>query len=256
MSRPFLTARWRHLVMLNYTVDPGLLVPMLPAGTRLDQSEGAHWLSVVAFLFEDTRLGGVAVPFHVDFEELNLRFYVRREVPDEARGVDHRRGVVFVKELVPSPAIAVVARLAYNENYVARPMRHTLQIAAGPEGPLAAGDRVSYGFRSELLGGEWGEVAATVSGPAASLEPGSHPEFIAEHYWGYAAQRDGGTVEYQVEHPPWEVHPVSETVVRGDLEGLYGAELAAVLRRHPETAFLAVGSEVSVQPGGRIDTGA
>lgn len=252
MSRPFLTARWRHLVMLNYTVPPALLEPLLPAGTRLDTSEGEHWLSLVAFLFQDTRLAGLPVPFHTDFEELNLRFYVRRDTPDEARGLDHRRGVVFVKELVPRAAIALVARIAYNENYVARPMRHTLEIAAGPDGPLAAGDRVSYGFRSEILGGEWGEVAATVAGPAAPLVPGSHPEFIAEHYWGYAAQRDGGTVEYQVEHPPWEVHEAGETAVSGDLEGLYGVELGEVLRRPPETAFVAVGSEVSVQPGGRL----
>ena len=230
MSTPFLTARWRHLVMLNYAVAPELLADRVPAGTVLDSSEGQHWLSVVGFLFLDTRLLGVPVPFHTDFEELNLRFYVRREVPDEARGVPVRRGVVFVRELVPKAAIALVARLAYNEAYSSVPMSHEISRGSGHLGvdapdrlaPLLPGDRVSYGFRQRGSEPEWGEVSATIAGPAAPLQPGSHAEFIAEHYWGYARQRDGGTVEYEVEHPPWQSHPVSASSLTGDLRRLYG----------------------------------
>ena len=139
----FLRARWRHLVLLNYAVDPALLAPLVPRGTVLDLHEGRCWMSVVGFLFLDTRVRGLAIPGHQDFEELNLRFYVRREVADEARGEPVRRGVVFVKELVPRFAIATVARLLYNENYVALPMDHTI-LRAGeplPEGaPLQPGD--------------------------------------------------------------------------------------------------------------------
>lgn len=248
----FLRARWRHLVLLNYAVDPALLAPLVPRGTVLDLHEGRCWMSVVGFLFLDTRVRGVAIPGHQDFEELNLRFYVRREVADEARGEPVRRGVVFVKELVPRFAIATVARLLYNENYVALPMDHTI-LRAGeplPEGaPLQPGDRVGYGFRQRDGVPDWGQVAARVAEEAAPLAPGSYAHFIAEHYWGYARQRDGSTVEYEVRHPPWWVHPAEDARLEGDLERLYGPELGAALRRPPDSAFVAEGSEVEVLEG-------
>jgi uncharacterized protein len=255
VSTPFLTARWRHLLMLNYAVDPSLLEELCPRGTVVDENEGHCFMSVVGFLFLDARVKGLALPGHQDFEELNLRFYVRREQPDEARGLDHRRGVVFVKELVPRVAIATVARLLYNENYVALPMDHSLLRAGQPapeDAPLDVGDRLAYGFRQRGSQPEWGQVSARVAGSAAPLVAGSHPHFIAEHYWGYATQRDGGTVEYAVEHPPWWVHPADEARIEGDVERLYGPRLAAALAGPPHSAFIAEGSEVQVMEGRRL----
>ena len=247
----FLSAEWRALLMLNYSVDRSLLEPLVPSGVVLDTHEDTVWVSVVAFMFLDTRVKGIAIPGHRDFEELNLRFYVRRDEPDPKRGLDHRRGVAFVKEVVPRMAIAGVARLMYNENYVSMPMRHELSRRDGTpldaRTPLQDGDQVSYGFRSDT--GEWGAVCGQVAGPAEPLEAGSHGHFIAEHYWGYARQRNGGTVEYEVTHPPWQVHPVREARIDGDLVELYGTELGAALARPPDTAFLAVGSEVQVGDG-------
>ena len=123
--RVFLTGEWRYLAMLNYRVDAALLEPFVPHGTTLDDWQGTTYVSLVGFLFRDTRVLGVPIPLHRDFEEVNLRFYVRREADGEVR-----RGVTFIKEIVPRPAIATVARLAYNEPYVALPMRHS--IAARP----------------------------------------------------------------------------------------------------------------------------
>ena len=77
--RPFLTARWRYLAMLNYEVPPEALAPLVPAGTELDSWQGKTFVSVVGFLFLDTRVLGIAIPGHRDFEEVNLRFYVRRK---------------------------------------------------------------------------------------------------------------------------------------------------------------------------------
>ena len=248
----FLSAEWRALLMLNYAVDPALLEPLVPRGVLLDRHEDTVWVSIVAFMFLETRVKGIAIPGHQNFEELNLRFYVRRNEPDPGRGLDHRRGVAFVKEVVPRQAIAAVARLMYNENYVAMPMRH--ELLRGADGrtidartPLEDGDRVSYGFQSDT--GEWGEVAAEVAGPAAPLVEGSHAHFIAEHYWGYARQRNGGTVEYEVTHPAWQVHPVRDARIEGDLVQLYGPRLGPALAGPPRTAFLAVGSEVAVGDG-------
>jgi uncharacterized protein YqjF (DUF2071 family) len=234
-SRVFLTGEWRYLAMLNYRVDPVLLDPLVPRGTSLDRWQDATYVSLVGFLFRDTRVLGVPVPLHRDFEEVNLRFYVRREVAGESR-----RAVTFIKEIVPRPAIAAVARLTYNEPYVAMPMRHS--IAAQPE-PDDAPRVVRYEWRQRS---GWSDVTVNASGGAAPLVAGSEAEFITEHYWGYTRQRDGGTVEYRVTHPRWRTWMVDAASVRGDLSQLYGTELGRVLAGTPDSAFLAEGSRIEV----------
>lgn len=238
---PFLTAEWRHLLMLNYPVEREVLEPFVPAGTTLDTYKGRAYVSVVGFLFLKTRLLGVPVPFHQDFEEVNLRFYVRRFAGD-----DWRRGVVFIKEIVPRPAIALVARVVYNENYVSLPMRHRLEPSA-PGQPAS----VEYGWE---FNGRWNSIKAGFSDEPAESSPASLEEFITEHYWGYAAQRDGGCVEYQVEHPRWRVWPATNATFDGDVAGHYGAQFVSALSGPPTSAFVAEGSAVTVFKGQRIDT--
>ena len=82
--------------MINYEIPATLVEPLVPAGVELDRWRDAVYVSVVGFLFRNTRVLGASLPGHVTFEEVNLRFYVRRE----AAGV-LKRGVVFVRELVP-----------------------------------------------------------------------------------------------------------------------------------------------------------
>ncbi|HYR11042.1 MAG TPA: DUF2071 domain-containing protein [Longimicrobium sp.] len=240
-AAPFLTAEWRWLAMLNYEVDPALLRPLVPAGTELDAWGGVTYASVVGFMFLDTRVLGIPIPFHRDFEELNLRFYVRRKGPE-----GWRRGVVFIKEIVPRFAIAAVARVVYNENYVALPMRHRLGI------DVQTGGMVEYGWR---LRGRWCGVRATVRGPAGRLAEGSEEEFITEHYWGYARQRDGGTVEYQVEHPRWNVWRAESSSLDCDVAALYGPAFAEPLSAPPRSALVADGSAIVVRKGRRMDPG-
>lgn len=242
MASRFLTAEWRDLVMLNYEVDPGVLLPLVPAGTDLDLWQGRALASVVGFRFLRTRVLGLAIPGHCNFEEVNLRFYVRRAGPEGLR-----RGVVFVKELVPRFAIAWVARTLYNENYVALPMRHEIQ-----ERPDIAARQVAYEWRH---GGRWCRAGVTAGGTAGGATippPDSEATFITEHYWGYARQRDGGTVEYQVEHPQWRVSAATESVLECDVAALYGAPFAEALSRPPTSAFLADGSAVTVRRGVRL----
>jgi len=227
--------------MLNYHVDPALLAPFVPRGTTLDHWHGTTYVSLVGFVFRDTRVLGVPIPLHRDFEEVNLRLYVRRETNNEVR-----RGVTFIKEIVPRPAIAVVARITYNEPYVALPMRHG--IAAQPtldEAPSTV--RYEWHQRSG-----WSALAVEASGTAAPLEAGSEAEFITEHYWGYTRQRHGGTVEYHVTHPRWRTWNVNTASVQGELSELYGAELGAVLRQPPDSAFLAEGSKIAVHAPTRL----
>ena len=240
MTRVFLTAEWRYLAMLNYRVPPELLLPYVPTGTQLDLWRGAAYVSVVGFLFRDTRLLGVPVPFHRTFEEINLRFYVRREV-----GHEHRRGVTFIRELVPRMAIAAVAKLAYNEPYLALPMRHRIDLDSHDERPA----QVSYEWQGAA---GWAGLRVSASGPATPLVPGSEEEFITQHYWGYTAQRAGGTVEYEVRHASWSLWPVVDCELHGMRQDVYPPEIAAHLTGPPHSALLADGSGVSVHAPRRL----
>lgn len=237
-ERVFLTAEWRHLAMLNYEVDRELLLKFVPWGTELDGWNGKVFVSLVGFQFLRTRVLGLPIPFHANFDEVNLRFYVRRQEAQEVR-----RGVVFIREIVPRRAIALLARMIYNENYVARPMTH--EIVVNGQGATA----VSYRWRTST---GWSTMTLMAEGDSQALRPGSEQEFITEHYWGYAAQRNGGTVEYRVTHPSWRVWAARRAEFAGEIEELYGPEFAAVLRGTPASAFLADGSAVAVMRGRRL----
>lgn len=232
--RAFLTAEWRYLLMLNYDVDPAVLHALVPRHTELDLFEGRAIASVVGFRFLRTRLLGIPIPLHRSFDEVNLRFYVRHRTPDG----EVRRGVVFVRELVPRLAIALTARLAYNEPYRAVRMRST-----APAKPVEAPGLVSYSWRA---GRRWQQLAATTNGSATLPSPVSEDAFITEHYWGYTRQRDGGTVEYEVSHPRWRVWRASDPLLDADVPRLYGSSFARALAAPPASSFIAEGSAVTV----------
>lgn len=237
----FLTAEWRYLAMLNYEVDPSVLWPIVPSGTELDFWNGRTFVSVVGFLFLKTKVLGLPIPFHRNFEEVNLRYYIRHQGPE-----GWRRGVGFIKEIVPRLAIATVARVVYNENYVAYPMRHHIELDTGS---LKKDSAVEYGWRSR---NGWNHIQAKIRGEAQPMQPGSEEEFIAEHYWGYAAQKDGGCVEYRVEHPPWRVWQVADHAFQCDVEDIYGKTFAGYLNSPPSSVFLAEGSDIIVRKGVRL----
>jgi uncharacterized protein YqjF (DUF2071 family) len=237
-KRVFLSAEWRDLVMLNYEVEPGLLNPYVPPGTTLDSYQGRTYVSLVGFRFCHTKLlGRIPVPFHVNFDEVNLRFYVHRK-----EGLDDRRGVVFIAEVVPRCAIATTARLLYGENYKYLPMRHRIEAEKSSA-------RAEYQWQ---IGDHWCTLSAQTVGVSAQPQEGSLEQFITEHYWGYSALRTGGCVEYHVSHVPWQVRATTQAGFEGEAGTLYGYELATVLRRPPDCAFVADGSPVVVFRGNRI----
>jgi uncharacterized protein YqjF (DUF2071 family) len=229
----FLTAEWRWLAMLNYEVSRAALLPFVPEGTELDTFAGITYASIVGFLFLDTRVLGLAIPFHRDFEEVNLRFYVRRRAPE-----GWRRGVVFIKEIVPKRGIAAIARTVYGENYVRLPMRHKRD-----------GAGIGYEW---LIDGRWNGLRVHTCGEPALPAAGSAEEFITEHYWGYTAQRRGAAKEYLVDHVPWRVWQVAEATLACDAEYLYGVGFAEALSGPPRSAFLAEGSRITVYRADRI----
>ena len=228
----FLSAEWLSLVLLNYVVPPELLGPFVPRGTELDRWRGEAYVSVVGFLFANTRVLGVPIPLHRTFEEVNLRFYVKRRV-----GAEDRSAVTFIRELVPRAAIAMTARLTYNEPYRCVPMTH--RIEAGDAGP----SRAEYGWTD--AGRACTVVAEDIARPVAPAA-GSEQAFMTQRHWGYTPQRDGSTVEYRVAHPVWNVGRVEHGRLVGDAAGAFGPEFAPILAKPPASAFFADGSAITV----------
>lgn len=232
MNKVFLSARWSHLAMLNYEVDAGILLPWLPAYTELDQFNGKTMVSVVGFNFLDTRMLNIRWPFHIGFPEVNLRFYVKY-----FDGRQWKRGVTFVSEIVPRPAIAYTANLLYREPYRARPMRQ--QVTA--TGSLL-NVRYEWKFRNK-----WHHIAVAAGNTLQDIQPGSEEEFIFEHYWGYNRYSAGTTMEYEVEHVRWQTYPVHHWSFDADIAGLYGKEFVPFLQQPPSSVLLAHGSPVIVR---------
>jgi uncharacterized protein len=236
-NRVFLSAEWRDLAMLNYEVDPFLLKAFVPAGTELDFFAGKTFVSLVGFRFLRTKLLRLpSFPFHANFDEVNLRFYVRR-----CEGGEIRRGVVFIREIVPRRAVAYLARFVYGENYSCHPMRHEI---------VNDGSRMTVDYQWRLQN-EWCRLYAHASGTPDHPAEGSLDRFITEHYWGYSSGRRG-SLEYHVSHPVWRVWPAAQAAFEGEAELLYGSELRKILERAPESAFIADGSPVLVFRGEKI----
>lgn len=225
--------------MLNFEIKPGVLTPFVPDGTEIDFWNGKTFVSIVGFRFLRTKVLGVPIPFHRDFDEINLRFYVRRQAAD-----GWRRGVVFIKEIVPRWMVACVARTVYGENYVTRRMRSDIQLPV-----FATSGQVRYEWKHQ---GRWNRLAAMILDEPRQAGPEDEATFITEHYWGYARQRDGGTMEYQVEHPPWRVWRADSIDVDADWRAEYGDAFALFLNRPPTSVFVAEGSAIVVRRGSRL----
>lgn len=233
--KKFLTAEWKDLVMANYEVDPSLLEDLVPAGTELDLNEGRCFASLVAFKFRNTRVLGMPIPFHTNFLEVNLRFYVTRHAAGELR-----RGVVFVKEIVPRGAITFVARTLYGEPY------ETWKMSCSSEE-----NALSYRWSKNAVENHLRVERGRNTGVPGE---GSHGEFIIEHYWGYTRRGTSRTDEYRVEHPKWEIHEVPSFEIDVDFGETYGDRFSKLSEKDPYSVLLAAGSPISVYKGKRIDT--
>lgn len=233
MAENFLTAEWNNLIMANYIIDPAILHPYLPAKTELDFYEGKCFVSLIGFMFQKTKLLGITVPFHKNFEEVNLRFYVRYN----DNGI-WKRGAVFIKEIVPKPAISFVANTVYHEKYSTCRMKHFYK-----------NDRqqIDLGYHWKYQG-KWNKLDATASNTPLSMQAGSEEEFIAEHYWGYSRFNAQTTFEYAVVHPAWEVYKVKTYCIDCDFTALYGNDFSFLQSAKPSSVFIASGSPVAIMP--------
>jgi uncharacterized protein len=239
VTRPFLAGEWRWLALLNYEMDASVLRPLVPRGTELDSWSGRPYASLVGFLFRSTRVIGIPIPFHRSFEEVNLRFYVRRK-----KDGGWRRGVVFVRELIPRQAVAWMARSLYNEKYWRVPMSHWID---APRGNVQAAGYSWTLRRNPYL------LEVQTAGDRAPIVEGTEQDFFAGHHWGYTTARDGGTFEYRVDHPRWSFWSARAVRFEGDAQRLYGDAFADALSSPPASAFLADGSPIAVHWRARLE---
>jgi len=228
----FLKAEWRKLAIANYIIDKEILAKYIPAGTELDLWKGNCYVSLIGFMFINTRLLGVKIPFHTNFEEANLRFYVKRFENGE-----WKRGVVFIKEIVPKPALTFVANTVYNENYETLPMKHLWQA----ENDFRI---IQYQWKKN---NKWNSFRIKASKDSHPITLNSETEFITEHYWGYAKVNEEKTNEYEVTHPKWEVYPVIDYEIDVHFGEVYGREFEFLNTIAPASVMLAEGSEITVE---------
>jgi uncharacterized protein YqjF (DUF2071 family) len=231
--RAFLTAEWRNLFLLTYAVPPALLEKHLPPGLSLDMRDGSAFVSLVAFEFLHTRVFGIPWPGYRNFAELNLRFYVRQ---------GEQRGVVFIREFVPQRLVAWMARLLYNEPYLAAPLRATREDS---DDEITMDYHLRFGGREQFL-------SVTGGKPAIRPSEDSTEHFFKEHHWGYGKTRSGQAIRYQVAHPVWDVYPVLAFQFTFDFVAVYGPEWGFLQQAVPISTVLAVGSAVSVFPKGEL----
>ncbi len=237
MAKAFLSAEWRNLIMANYTIDPSLLKSYLPCGTELDTFNNEHYISLVGFLFTNVKLRGISFPFHTSFEEVNLRFYVRYKENNA-----WKRGVVFMKEIVPRRMISFIANTLYGEHYATHTMKHTWKQTANEL-------EVSYQWKS---GADWNYINCIAEKEPAFVNADSAEAFITEHYWGYTFINEQCTGLYQVVHPKWRIHTVKSYDIFCNTKHLYGEQFEATLKQKPMSVFLAEGSPVQVMNGSKI----
>ncbi|MBQ0733400.1 YqjF family protein [Aquimarina celericrescens] len=228
----FLTAEWRNLAFANYEIDPKVLEKYVPYGTELDLWQSKCYVSLIGFMFKNVKLLGFSIPFHKNFEEVNLRFYVKRYENKVLK-----RGVVFVKEIVPKPALSWVANTVYKEKYETLPMQH-----------LWKNQESSKLFRYEWKKkGKWQSLEVETGYDSKPIEKDSITEFITEHYWGYAKINSQKTNEYQVTHPRWNVLEILDYNINVDFGLIYGTDFSFLDTKKPDSVMLAEGSEITIE---------
>lgn len=236
MKKAFLTAEWRKLAMANYTVDKTVLEKYLPYKTEIDTWNGTCYVSLVGFMFLNTRLKGIKIPYHSNFEEINLRFYVRHK-----SGNEWKRGVVFIKEIVPRAMLTLVANTVYGENYETLSTGHSWKVDADKL-------QVEYLWKKE----KWNKFSVTAEKSPAEIAVDSEEEFITEHFWGYTKLGEVKTSEYEVAHPRWQIYPVTDYSIDVDFKKVYSNDFAFLNDLKPKSVFLAEGSEIVVKDGSLI----
>jgi len=229
--KTLLTADWTNLLTATFETDKSFLEKYLPPGTELDDWNGKYFISLVAFMFEKPALLGIPSPFYRSFEEINLRFYVRRKEKNE-----WRKGVVFIKEIAPYYIVGRAAKWLYKENFVSLVMNHE----------FTNDNRIRNTNYSCRVNNKWNRLS--MESASVNIEPEAETveNFIRDHYWGYTKTTRNKTMEFRIEHRPWNIFPATKFEMNLDTGAIYGDELKEYLSAEPFSAFLMDGSHTKI----------
>lgn len=228
----FLKAQWENLALINYEIDHEILKNYIPKGTEIELWNGKCYVSLVGFMFKNVKLLGLKIPFHINFEEVNLRFYVKSFENNE-----WKRGVVFIKEIVPKQALTFVANTIYKEHYQTLSMKHSIQEST---------DSTEFTYEWKTAN-KWNSILIETEKNETEIEINSEAEFITEHYFGYTKINENKTFEYEVKHPKWQQLKVINTKIDVDFKATYRKEFEFLENQKPVSVLLAIGSEISVE---------
>ena len=228
----FLKADWENIIMANYEIDPQILLPYLPKGVEIDLFEDKCYISLVGFMFKNTQLFNVPIPWFGTFEEINLRFYVVRK-----EGNQIKRGVVFINETIPFPIVAWVANKLYKEHYTVVPTKHEQEVNSDFQ-------KIKFEW---LVNSKWNNMEVSYSFGTDKMKNNSLEQFIYDHYYGYTKVNDTKTEEYKLQHPSWKTHTLSNYKIECDFKAMYGTDFAILNETKPAAVFIAKGSKVGIE---------
>ena len=227
----FLKAKWENIIMANYEIEPKILIPFLPKGVDLDLYDGKAYISLVGFMFKNTKLFNIPIPLLGTFEEINLRFYVTRK-----DGNQTKRGVVFINETIPYKLVAWMANKLYKEHYTVVPTKNDIRSNEKSQ-------KIEFKW---LLNKKWNSIFVEAEIESEKMKKNSLEKFIYEHYYGYTKIDEQKTEEYQLQHPSWKVHEVVNYKIDCDFEAMYGESFSVLNQTKPTAVFIAEGSKVAV----------
>ncbi len=230
MKKTFLKANWENLVMANYEVDPSILKPYLPKGVELDYYKYKTYVSLVGFMFKKTSLFGIPIPFFGSFEEINLRFYVKK-----VEGKKIKKGVVFINETVPYKIVAIIANKLFKEHYISIPTRNHITVGVNKS--------IQYDWK---INGNWNSIVVSSDTNKYKIEPTTIEEFIFERYFGFTKLNNNLTQEYRINHPKWTTHQITDSAINCNFEKMYGKAFANLNTMKPDSVILAEGSSVTI----------
>jgi uncharacterized protein len=208
---------WREAAFLHWRVDPGVVAPLLPRGTRPDLHDGSTWVGLIAFELREARIAPFGpVPFFGSFTEVNVRLYA---VDDAGR-----RGVVF-RSLEASRLPAVLAaRALYGLPY------RWARTAHERDGEVHRyrSDRIRESARSRIA------VRAD-----RSREAVDDTALFLTARWALFQGRGARTRWMPNEHEPWRLHPAELLELDDDLVARAG--LPGVADRAPDSVLFSPG---------------
>jgi uncharacterized protein YqjF (DUF2071 family) len=230
MGSTFLRANWENLIMANYEIEPSTLAPYLPKGVELDFYNNKTYVSLVGFMFKNTRLFGLPIPFFGSFEEINLRFYVKK-----IENRKTKKGVVFINETVPFKIVALLANKLYKEHYISIPTKNSIDITENKD--------IKFEWK---INDRWNSLAVKSDTNKYKIEQGTIEEFIFERYFGFTKLSASSTQEYKIHHPKWMTHKILNSQIDCDFRSMYGDAFSMLNNQTPDSILLAEGSQVSV----------